>query len=154
MPWSPGAKIILIEANSNSESDLLNGAAAWARDHSGAQVVTMSFGGNESSGDPSSNSIFQSPADHGITWLASTGDDGVPGGYPAYSPNVVAVGGTTLNAPGGVYGSESGWSDSGGGISSTRLSPAISKGWSFIAARASSTRTANAPSRTLPSTPT
>jgi hypothetical protein len=125
---APGAKIILIEANSNSESDLLNGAAAWARDHSGAQVVTMSFGGNESSGDPSSNSIFQSPADHGITWLASTGDDGVPGGYPAYSPNVVAVGGTTLNAPGGVYGSESGWSDSGGGISSYETEPSYQQG--------------------------
>ncbi len=125
---APGAKIILVEANSNYDSDLLNGAAVWARDHSGAQVVTMSFGGDESGGDPTTNSIFQSPADHGITWLASTGDSGVPGGYPSFSPNVVAVGGTTLTAPGGVYGSESGWSGSGGGISADESQPSYQQG--------------------------
>ena len=125
---APGAKIILVEANSNSDTDLFNGAAVWARDHSGAQVVTMSFGGSEYSTDPTTNSIFQSPADHGITWLASTGDDGVPGGYPAFSPNVVAVGGTTLTAPGGVYSSESGWSGSGGGISNYESQPTYQQG--------------------------
>ena len=125
---APGAKIILVEASSNYDSNLLNGAAVWARDHSGASVVSMSFGGSESSGDSALNAIFQSPADHGITWLASTGDDGAPGGYPAYSPNVVAVGGTTLNAPDGVYSSETVWSGSGGGISSYESQPSYQQG--------------------------
>ena len=34
----------------------------------------------------------------GVTFVASTGDSGAPGEYPAYSPNVVAVGGTTLTS--------------------------------------------------------
>ena len=31
-----------------------------------------------------------------MTFLAATGDYGSPSGYPAYSPNVIAVGGTSL----------------------------------------------------------
>ena len=34
----------------------------------------------------------------GVTYLAATGDDGNPGEYPAFSPNVVAVGGTDLHS--------------------------------------------------------
>ncbi len=50
--------------------------------------------------------------------MASTGDSGSPGEYPAYSPYVVAAGGTTLyTSAGGVYQSESAWSGSGGGMS-------------------------------------
>ena len=61
-----------------------------------------------------------------MTFLASTGDSGSPGGYPAYSPNVVAVGGTTLtlNAD-NTYDSESGWSGSGGGKSSYETEPSL-----------------------------
>ena len=57
--------------------------------------------------------------------MTSTGDDGVPAGYPSYSPNVVAVGGTTitLNAT-NVITSETGWSGSGGGISAFEPKPA------------------------------
>ena len=41
---------------------------------------------------------FLTPSGHqGVTFLASTGDDGTPAGYPAFSPNVVAVGGTSLD---------------------------------------------------------
>ena len=57
----------------------------------------MSFGGDEGASDVSDNALFTTPSGHTpITFLASTGDDGAPGGYPAYSPNVVAVGGTLL----------------------------------------------------------
>ena len=125
---APGAKIILIEANTPDDSDLFNSAAVWARDSSGAEVVSMSFGGSESSDDITTDAIFHSPAGHGVTWVASTGDSGVPGGYPAFSPNVLAVGGTTLTAPGGVYGSESGWNGSGGGISTVEKQPAYQQG--------------------------
>ena len=47
----------------------------------------------------------------GVTFVASTGDYGAADPeYPAYSPNVVAVGGTslTLNAD-DSYNSETGW---------------------------------------------
>ena len=54
----------------------------------------------------------------GVTFVASTGDTGSPGGYPAYSPYVVAVGGTALTIDANsAYVSEIGWSDSGGGTS-------------------------------------
>ena len=125
---APGAKIVLVEANSAYDNDLLSAAAVWARDHSGAVAISMSFGGSESSSDPTLNSIFQSPADHGLTWLAATGDNGAPRGYPAFSPNVVAVGGTTLTAPSGVYSTEVGWSGSAGSISSYESQPAYQQG--------------------------
>ncbi len=67
---------------------------------------------------------FQTPAGHaGVTFVASSGDSGAPPAYPAASPNVLAVGGTTLNldASGNIL-SESGWSGSGGGISTSKPS--------------------------------
>jgi hypothetical protein len=64
-----------------------------------------------------------------VTFLASSGDSGAPAGYPAYSPNVVSVGGTTLNvSSSGNYLSESGWSGSGGGIATYESQPAYQKG--------------------------
>ena len=72
----------------------------------------------------------------GVTFVASTGDYGAADPeYPAYSPNVVAVGGTTLvlNAD-ASYQSEVGWGydsssqgtliGSGGGISQFESEPA------------------------------
>ena len=61
------------------------------------------------------------PAGHtGITYVAASGDSGAWSGpmYPSVSPNVLAVGGTslTLNSN-GTYSSESGWSGSTGGFS-------------------------------------
>ncbi|MEI8196558.1 MAG: hypothetical protein WCI73_11665, partial [Phycisphaerae bacterium] len=123
---APGAKIVLVEANSATDADLLSAAGAWARDYSGAVAITMSFGRSESASNL--DSVFHSPVGHGVVWLASTGDSGQPGGYPALAPNIVAVGGTTLVAPGGVYSSESGWSGSGGGISVYESQPAYQSG--------------------------
>ena len=83
----------------------------------------MSWGGNELADESGNDSIFQTPAGHnGVTFVAASGDKGQPGAYPAYSPNVVAVGGTSLTTDAsGNYISESGWSNvygsSGGGIS-------------------------------------
>ena len=64
-----------------------------------------------------------------MTFVAASGDGGAPGIYPAYSPNVVAAGGTTLTlASDGTYESEIGWSGSGGGISSYEPEPAYQDG--------------------------
>ena len=112
---APGANIILVEASSTSNSDLFQ-AVTTARNYSGVVVVSMSFSGGESFGETSDDSIFTSPSGRGVTFLAATGDDGEPSGYPAYSPNVVAVGGTVLSVPvnggnnfTGNYTSEIGW---------------------------------------------
>lgn len=127
---APMASIILVEATTASDSDLIQTAVPTAASLPGVSVVSMSFGGPEFSGETSLDSIFQTPAGHqGVTFLASTGDNGEPGGYPAYSPNVVAVGGTTLNVDSsGNYLGETGWSGSGGGISQFESQPNYQKG--------------------------
>lgn len=122
---APQANIILVEANDNliqpgNEFDNLDLAAQWARAQPGVSVVTMSFGGTENANELNEDSIFTTPAGHqGITFFASTGDDAAPGGYPAFSPNVVAVGGTSLflNYPDNTWNSELGWYAGGGGVS-------------------------------------
>jgi subtilisin-like proprotein convertase family protein len=54
-----------------------------------------------------------------VTFLASSGDNGTPAGWPAISANVVAVGGTTLSLSAtDTRVSETGWNGSGGGTSS------------------------------------
>ena len=121
---APQASIILVEANSDSDSDLLNGVANAAK-LPGVSAVSMSFGGYEdASVNPGENGYFTTPSGHnGVTFLAATGDDGAPGLYPAFSPNVVAVGGTSLFLnPDNSYNSESGWYGSGGGVSA-RIEP-------------------------------
>jgi predicted outer membrane repeat protein len=121
---APMANIILIEANTDNNSDLYAAAQVGAATP-GVSVVSMSFGGPEDSSDLASDSIFTTPAGHaGVTFVASTGDSGYPGGYPAASPNVVAVGGSslTINSD-GSYGGETGWSGSGGLISQFEPQP-------------------------------
>jgi parallel beta-helix repeat protein len=138
--WShamaPNANIVLIEAKTSSLYDIytntgnyagpdnMGNAVVTARSYPNVSVVSMSFGGAEASADTVANLLFTTPSGHTpITFLASTGDTGAPGGYPAYSPNVVAVGGTSLSLSGSNYGSETGWSGSGGGISQFETKP-------------------------------
>jgi subtilase family serine protease len=140
---APGANILLVEANSSSLVNLLT-AVDYARHQPGVVTVSMSFGAGEGSFEPSVDSIFTTPAGHiggaglpgGITFVASTGDNGAPGGYPAYSPNVVAVGGTSLYLDGrGDYLGEAAWSGSGGGISQVEEEPAYQYGVQNTGAR-------------------
>ncbi|HZW33685.1 MAG TPA: hypothetical protein VFF52_23390, partial [Isosphaeraceae bacterium] len=76
------------------------------------------------------DSSFQTPTGHqGVTFVAAAGDGGSPGVYPAFSPNVVAVGGTTLSLNSeGSYQGETAWSSSGGGVSSVEPEPAYQQG--------------------------
>lgn len=126
---APGARIVLVEANSANMSDLM-AAVKTAASIPNVSVVSMSWGGGEFSGENVYDSAFKTPAGHqGITFVASTGDDGEPGGFPAYSPNVLAAGGTTLRlTSSGAYQAESAWSGSGGGISQYEAQPAYQKG--------------------------
>ncbi len=128
---APGAKILLVEAKSNSLGDLL-AAVDYARKQPGVSVVSMSWGAGEFSSETFYDSYFTTPANHtGVTFVASSGDDGAWYGaeWPAASPNVVSVGGTTLKlaSSSGTYGSESGWSGSGGGYSAVEKEPSYQK---------------------------
>jgi adhesin/invasin len=117
---APGAKIDLVETNGGGSNfgDLFIGAGT-AASLPGVTDVSMSWiwfegdwSGSGGAGELSyDTSTFQTPASHpGVTFLASSGDGGTPGGYPAYSPNVVAVGATELTLNNNNYGSETGWS--------------------------------------------
>jgi streptogramin lyase len=116
---APGAHILLVEAKTNSLADLLV-AVDYATNH-GAAVVSMSFGAGEFSQETALDGYF---AHAGVTYVASAGDTGSVTEWPAVSPNVVGVGGTSLTVDGtGTYGGETGWSGSGGGFSSYEPRP-------------------------------
>ena len=113
---APDASIVLVEAPSSSLSSLLS-AVTTASNIPGVNVVSMSWGTQEFFGEASYDGDFTHP---GITYVAASGDSGAWSGptYPSVSPNVLAVGGTTLTVgANGSYGSETGWSDSTGGFS-------------------------------------
>ena len=126
---APAASIDLVEAVTNSNSNL-NSAINYAKTITGVSVVSMSFGGSEFSTEASSDSIYTTPSGHtGITFIASSGDSGAPAQYPASSPNVLGVGGTTLTIDSsGDYQSESAWSGSGGGVSAYEPLPSYQDG--------------------------
>jgi hypothetical protein len=125
---APGASILLVEANSSSFNDLA-AAVQYAAKQPKVVAVSMSWGGGEFSSEASFDSVFKTPTGHtGVTFIASSGDTGAPISYPAASPNVLSVGGTTLNvdSSGNIL-SESAWSGSGGGVSSFEAEPSFQK---------------------------
>ena len=109
---APGAKILLVEATTNSFDNLL-AAEDYAKAH--AQYVSNSWGASEFSGEAGYDSHF---IQKDVSFFVSAGDAGLPAEYPSSSPNVISVGGTTLSvdASGAVTG-ETGWSEGGGGCS-------------------------------------
>jgi len=108
---APGAKILLVEASSNSFANLL-AAEDYAKTH--AQYVSNSWGASEFSGESSYDSRF---TQSGVSFFVSSGDAGLPAEYPSASPNVISIGGTTLHFSGGTFTAETGWSSGGGGCS-------------------------------------
>ena len=88
----PACKILLVEASSNSFANL--GTAVNRAATMGAAVISNSYGGGESSFE---SLLYDGYFNHtGIMVTASSGDGGYGVEYPAASPNVVGVGGTTL----------------------------------------------------------
>lgn len=113
-------KILLLEANSNLYSDL--GTAVATAAQMGATSISNSYGGTEWSGERSYDSYYDHP---GLAVVASSGDSGYGSQYPAASPNVVSVGGTTLHLNGdATYSSEAAWSSAGSGCSVYESAPA------------------------------
>jgi subtilase family serine protease len=124
---APNAKLYLVEAASNSFDDLFTAetVAASIVASDGGGVVSNSWGGSEFAAETAYDSFFSYP---GVVYFASTGDG--PGViYPSASPNVVAVGGTTLSRnASGTYIFESAWNSSGGGLSQYETIPSYQKG--------------------------
>jgi subtilase family serine protease len=109
----PSCHILLVEATNNTNSNLYAAEDTAAR--LGATEISNSYGGAESSSDPANNSHFNHP---GIAITVSSGDGGYGVEYPAASPYVTAVGGTTLSHASNARGwTESAWSGAGSGCS-------------------------------------
>jgi hypothetical protein len=130
---APDAKILLVEATTNHNYDLLP-AVDYARNRTDVVAVSMSWGSNEGSWVTQYDSRFISS--YGAVFFASSGDNGAEVNWPACSPNVVAVGGTTLNFNlDGTVSSETAWSGSGGGISQYEVKPAYQTSYGVNASK-------------------
>jgi len=119
----PGCKIILVQSNSASVTDL----AAAVNTAAGMQpyAISNSYGLTENP----SYSTFESAYNHpGIAVTVSTGDSGYGVQFPANSQYVTAVGGTTLTRASNSRGfTESAWSGGGSGCSSYEPKPSWQK---------------------------
>lgn len=115
-----GPNIILVHSNSASFSDMSKAIAAALS--MGADVISLSWGAPEFIGEASLDTMFNNTLGNKATFVVSTGDNGY-GSYPAFSPYVVAVGGTSLVLSGGTRVDESAWGNpnasgnGGGGVS-------------------------------------
>ncbi|MGV9352383.1 S53 family peptidase [Streptomyces misionensis] len=120
----PNCKILLVEASSASMTNL--GTAVNTAVKLGAKFVSNSYGGSESSSDASYDSAyFNHP---GVAITVSSGDNGYGTEYPAASPYVTAVGGTSLSTASNSRGwSDSVWSGAGSGCSKYSAKPSWQK---------------------------
>lgn len=124
----PNCHIDLVEANSNSDSDLYTAEDAAVA--TGAKFVSNSWAGCEDPSETSDDTYFNHP---GVAITAAGGDYGYDNedlgcttpSYPAASQYVTSIGGTTLTKDSSSRGwSESAWSGTGSGCSSYEPKPA------------------------------
>ena len=111
---APMANILVVYSDASGLE--LDKAAAYAASVPGVSVVSISYGQTEANDD----SYFVTPSNHPVAFVAAAGDSGDDNAlypnppidsYPGSSPDVIAVGGTTLTVnPDGSYNSETGWS--------------------------------------------
>lgn len=131
---APAAKLYLVEANSGSLTDLLaaEAVASLCVRANRAGQVSNSWAFTEFYGETAYDSSFTAA---NVVYFAAAGD--IPGvSYPAASPNVIAVGGTTFSYGGSLPGTaavfqgELPWNDdyiglgTGGGPSAFEARPA------------------------------
>lgn len=144
---APGAKILNYMAASTFFSSFAVMYNRIVTDDPG-HVVSTSWGGCEAtvsaSTQQTNDNIFANANAIGQSWFAASGDAGsrdcnnLPTvDHPANTPHVIGVGGTTPVCSGGMtptspacegYGSEAGWSGSGGGISTLFSRPTFQTG--------------------------
>jgi subtilase family serine protease len=124
---APGAKIKLISAASNNDTDIL-AATQYAVNNDLGDVLSQSFGENENCVDPTllkaEHQMYAKAKRQGWTVFASSGDSGASqftcdgtgavqvASSPASDPLVTGVGGTTLSADvDGNYQGETAWTE-------------------------------------------
>ncbi len=119
---APAASIVLVECAAADDASIFGAGLSAAQNYPGVTVVSMSFyAAPESTAQYDEitydNSFGPTTTNPAITYLASAGDQGASlTGYPAFSPNVIGVGGTTITASDSSanYGSETVWNNSHG----------------------------------------
>ncbi len=128
----PYCHILLVEANSASYADL--GAAVTTAASAGVVAISNSYGGSETASELSYDAYYNHP---GIAITASAGDSGYGVEYPAASPYVTAVGGTSLVRDTSVSRgwSETVWSGTGSGCSTYETAPSWQPSTSLCASR-------------------
>lgn len=144
----PNCKILLVEASSNSLSNLAAGVKTAAK--LGATEISNSYGGSEFSGELSET--YTAPYDQpGVAVTVSSGDSGYGSfGFPAALSSVITVGGTTLTVgAGNTYGGETVWNGAGSGCS---LYAAAPEWQGFLTACAGKRGTADVAADANPST--
>jgi len=128
--FAPKAAIVLVEACSNSWTDLLYAEQVAfnyiVTNYPQGGQVSNSWQGGEFSGQIADDALF---ADFNYNWavnyatpilaFASSGDGGYGVGYPSTNPWVISAGGTSIlrNSSTLKFASESCWGGSGGGPS-------------------------------------
>jgi subtilase family serine protease len=117
----PNCHILLVEGNTAAFTDLAAAEDTAAR--LGATVISNSYGGPEFSQETSAT--YGSHYNHpGIPITVSSGDNGYGVEFPAASPYVTAVGGTSLRRASTARGwSETAWSGAGSGCSAYIAKP-------------------------------
>jgi len=159
---APGAKIAVYFAP-NTDAGFLDAITTAIHDtRNRPSVISISWGGPESSWTQQSmtafDQAFQAAAAMGITVCAASGDngssDGVTDGadhvdFPASSPFCLACGGTNLQASGASISSETVWNDGanggagGGGVSSFFALPSWQNGLTVTKSGGGATPLAN-----------
>ncbi len=113
------ANILLIVANSSSRQSLLN-AIDYATSH-GANVISCSWHFKEFRTETQFDTHFNH---NGIVYISTVGDRTLNAVWPASSPYVMSIGGTTLILKkNGAYKTEYNWIGSGGGKSKFESRP-------------------------------
>ena len=121
---APEATIQLVVAD--NEGDLYD-AVSYATTTLNANIISMSWGNTEYDSETYFDYLFQNPALNGTTFFAGAGDNRALL-YPAASPYVTAVGGTSLYMSNEVVTGESAWNLGGGGVSKYETLPPFQAG--------------------------
>jgi hypothetical protein len=116
----PSCHILLVQASTASYGALATSVNTAVR--LGARAISNSYGGGEYG-----SSYYESAYNHpGVAITVSSGDDGYGVEFPASSPHVTAVGGTTLRRAstlGGRGWTETVWAGAGSGCSAYYAKP-------------------------------
>jgi hypothetical protein len=114
----PNCKILLVQTSNSYLNNLAAGVNTAYR--LGAKAISNSYGGSEG-GTSSYESAYNHP---GVAITVSSGDSGYGVQFPAASPHVTAVGGTSLSRASNARGwSETVWNGAGSGCSAVYAKP-------------------------------